>query len=424
MSKTTATPALENDPDLDLRFGEEGILRPETTQQGDVRAILLHDGDSFSLAMTLEDGRYQYDRASADGRPIAGFAATVKQFAPDATFYPTRLLHQADKIIMLGTVKDNNNVSRPGITRFNASGTPDLVFGHVTPGAPPAEATTPRFEYKQADGCVQKNDQKILIAFAYKTGVDNSSEFVSQLTRLEVDGKEDTTFGDAGSIDLKFGEGHTYAPLVQLQGDKIIVAGCHIEASRRELMLARYDMDGSLDKSFGNEGFARMDSAVDALPNWLGEHEGKLWVGGHETGTERRALLTRFDADGHPDVSFNGGQPLLTVNEHSFEGWRVGIAQDDGGIIVLGSTTATEQDEKIIKEIKRTPSPSHVIQRFTHDGKPDLSREWTEKTGYVTDAAMQTSTRLIVAVKYWLLPEPKDYPKVLGVLTGPNKSRS
>lgn len=143
MSKTTATPALENDPDLDLRFGEEGILRPETTQQGDVRAILLHDGDSFSLAMTLEDGRYQYDRASADGRPIAGFAATVKQFAPDATFYPTRLLHQADKIIMLGTVKDNNNVSRPGITRFNASGTPDLVFGHVTPGAPPAEATTP-----------------------------------------------------------------------------------------------------------------------------------------------------------------------------------------------------------------------------------------------------------------------------------------
>lgn len=91
------------------------------------------------------------------------------------------------------------------------------------------------------------------------------------IARVDRDGRLDSDFGDTGFATAAF-EGFIAslgAIAVQTDG-KIVVAGSRISVAdaafpeREEIVLARYDSEGNLDRSFGEGGVATLDTGLVA----------------------------------------------------------------------------------------------------------------------------------------------------------------
>ena len=78
------------------------------------------------------------------------------------------------------------------------------------------------------------------------------------LVRFNADGSLDQAFGNNGSVRTSFGDQTAAARAIALQVDgKIIVVGLSGAGSYSELndfTLARYNSNGTLDRSFGSAG--------------------------------------------------------------------------------------------------------------------------------------------------------------------------
>jgi uncharacterized delta-60 repeat protein len=139
----------------------------------------------------------------------------------------------------------------------------------------------------------------------------------------------------AGSIDQAFaaGQGYSLLPPSSLSGastsgaaeavqadGKVVVAGLAMGIS--ELLVARFDADGTLDSSFGTSGRAlvAMSGQVTTVQAIAIQPDGKIVVGGTLTKPNPDSILqaefaaTRLDADGTLDTSFGtGGTASLAV---------------------------------------------------------------------------------------------------------------
>jgi uncharacterized delta-60 repeat protein len=95
-------------------------------------------------------------------------------------------------------------------------------------------------------------DGKLLVA-GYASGPGNS-EFL--IARLNVNGTLDTGFGGSGVVRTPVGTGEDIANAMVLQPDgRIVLGGSAIAADgRRDFALARYTSAGVLDATFGNGG--------------------------------------------------------------------------------------------------------------------------------------------------------------------------
>src|SRR5262245_49553369 len=77
-------------------------------------------------------------------------------------------------------------------------------------------------------------------------------------------GDLDTSFGTGGKVTTDFAGSFDVAHAVTLQPDgKIVAAGEAFVSVREDFALARYNMDGSLDTSFGAGGKVTTDFAGD-----------------------------------------------------------------------------------------------------------------------------------------------------------------
>src|SRR5206468_2470288 len=96
-----------------------------------------------------------------------------------------------------------------------------------------------------------QTDGKIVVSgYALAGGQDELA-----LVRYSSDGSLDTSFGTGGKVLTYLGTSEEHATRVVIQPDgKILVAGTSSEngVSPTDLVLVRYNSDGSLDTSFGN----------------------------------------------------------------------------------------------------------------------------------------------------------------------------
>lgn len=122
------------------------------------------------------------------------------------------------------------------------------------------------------------------------------------LTRLHPDGSVDESFGRRGYAPGAFGENDR--PLVgtvlALQSDgKIIVGGSSSPFGRG--LFARYQTDGSLDRSFATNGLAEVDTQVGMLAV---DSEDRIVTAGSSGYITQ---VARFGPDGSPDSTFASG---------------------------------------------------------------------------------------------------------------------
>lgn len=368
---------------LDPSFGNGGQVRPNLLNGSARAAQLSADGslyfatwqDENALFKITPDGTLDPSFGNGEGR--------VKwHFVNGEESRPSCLLVQADhKVLLIGDTRRRDSTSRAALTRFNPSGSPDLVFGTVL---------LPVFDEKYVvmelvSGCLQ-SDAKILVTFGYKTAEGAGS----LLIRLNAtSGELDSTFGDGGVVDVKSDDLAIELRSVLVRDDeKIIVGGM----AGDQLIIGCYTRDGEIDSSFGEQGFAYCKSSAGALKmrQLIAQPGGKLVCAGRlnmYSSTKTQGMAMRFNVNGSPDTSFNGGAPVFT----------------DAGIDTAWHSLAVQADGKIVmtgNNIVLGSGPLVVISRLLPDGSPDLSfspNGWGSvgEGGFSWDVRIQSGKRII-----------------------------
>src|SRR5262249_14362900 len=129
--------------------------------------------------------------------------------------------------------------------------------------------------------------------------------------------------------------------LVQPDG-KILALGCCSRPGRRDFTLVRYHEDGSLDRSFSDQGVALAYISGEAnVTNVTLQPDGKIVVVGDsvQPDTAHDFAVVRFNANGSLDSGFGDGGRVFTDLDR--EDYAVGVAlQSDGKIVVAGNSGA------------------------------------------------------------------------------------
>ena len=142
-------------------------------------------------------------------------------------------------------------------------------------------------------------DGKIIVAGT--TGDSSSLHERGALARFDVNGRLDKTFGQGGKVTLSINSERTLFLTVAVQNGKIAVAGYVLRGFRYDIFVAQFDANGILDQTFGNGGIVLPDlPAGSALGSILIDSIGRVVVagGGNEF------LVLRYLANGSPDNSF------------------------------------------------------------------------------------------------------------------------
>ena len=171
------------------------------------------------------------------------------------------------------------------------------------------------------------------------------------LTRYNADGTLDTSFGSGGQVTTDLSGSafnHEFGQSVTVQPDgKILVAGYQsTEGLRDDLILLRYNADGTLDTSFGGgDGIVTDDFGgdADARAEEVIYEGGKILVVGKRidhgaTTPSWDVFVARYNSDGTLDTTFgSSGVTITDVTgaDQTDQGYSVGV-QSTGEILVAG----------------------------------------------------------------------------------------
>lgn len=167
------------------------------------------------------------------------------------------------------------------------------------------------------------------------------------LSRYKSKGITDNHFGDFGIVKTKFDKNATGVAVGVQPGGKIIMAGYTYDTTgsritKADIVLVRYNTDGSLDASFGTNGIVTADiKEVDVVNDMKIQPDGKIAITGYckeRTSFNTNDILTAvFSVDGVLDITFGGVGYVITEVGFLSEDYANALAiQSDGSIIVGG----------------------------------------------------------------------------------------
>ena len=166
---------------------------------------------------------------------------------------------------------------------------------------------------------------------------------ISRTVRYNIDGSLDTTFGGTGIVATNFGGICSHATAVVVQPDaKVLVVGTTTAIGDGDFALVRYNADGTPDASFGSGGQVTTDFlATDGLIDVALQADGKIVVTGRSMGPGASGddfAVSRYEADGTLDTTFGVAGIVRTDIAASSDDARGIAIQADGKILVVGQT--------------------------------------------------------------------------------------
>ncbi len=248
------------------------------------------------------------------------------------------IIQQDEKIIAGGT--SYNSLFTTGteydfaLARYNTNGSLDASFGNKG-------IVTTRVSFNNNSGgddevrsLVLQSDGKI-IAAGYSYGG-------YAMVRYNSNGTPDNTFGNAGIV-LNSVSGSDYDNAIALQSDgKIVSAGASYLNNRYVFSLIRNNPDGSLDNSFGVNGVVatQIDSSDDGINALAIQSDGKIIVGGYSENNSQNYLfaLARYNTDGSLDKTFGYNGVAVTAVGLGDDKINALAIQSDGKIIAAGAS--------------------------------------------------------------------------------------
>ena len=390
---------------LDPTFGDGGLV---STQLGESEALLIQtDGNIVSagnngvdFALTRHDTNGILDPTfGGDGIVTTDFAGGLT--SSDEAF---DLAQQADgKIIAVGSASNTTTVTDFAVARYNIDGTLDTTFsddgmqttdfGLDTDGDGIVESGA-----DVAEGVAIQPDGKIVVAGHARIPLGGGLGFDNDfaVARYNPDGTIDTTFGNNGKVTTNIGTDSDIGTDVVLQPDgKIIVVGQIDQAT--DCAIVRYNSDGSLDNTFGGSGIIVSDfSGSEGFKSVALQSDGRIVATGFTTGSNATLdfAVVRYEPDGDLDSSFgNAGLVTTDVSGGIPSGQDFGediILQNDGKILVVGRNTSnTILDLAIV----RYNTDGSLDSSFVNNGI--LSIDIHGKGDFGQDIAIQPDGKIV-----------------------------
>lgn len=330
--------------------------------------VLVKPDGSFFVLYTV-NGFAVVSHYFANGNRDGSFGNGGYSQSVDVT-EPKAALQSDGKIVIAGTVFDP--VSRRsdfGITRLTSTGFLDKSFG---------DAGYQQINFYDDDDrplaiTLQSNGRILVAGQAYDPNT-GFSDFA--IARFNTNGTLDGSFDDDGKLTTDFsGFYDQIQAIAVLPSGKIVVAGdtYNPETGRSSMATARYNSNGTLDKSFSNDGkqttgFAGTDGTANAVAV---QTDGKIVLAGtvgEDFVSTTLAGLVRYNIDGSLDHSFSG-DGKVTIDFGDTVNVATAIAIQPDGKIVIGGyaySPKTDNDDFVLARFNTTGT---LDKSFNKDGK-------------------------------------------------------
>ena len=338
--------------------------------------------EDFVLARYNEDGSQDLSFGN-NGTVITNISNN------DKGDYCYSLALQPDGKIVIGGISNISNDFNTCLLRFNSDGTPDISFDD--------DGIVTTIDHSNAQALAIQPDGKILV-----TGDGLTT------ARYNADGSVDSSWGTIGVVYTDpAGHGGASNDIGVQPDGKIVIAGFAYDtiiSTGWDILIVRYNPDGTMDNSFDNDGlvFTSLSEKWDAAFGIVIQPDGKIVVTGFtEKPDETYDFATlRYNTDGKLDSTWSDdGIDITSVVTKSDNAYDV-LLQPDGKIIVAGSAFIG------------TASDNFGIIRFNADGSKDSSfnsdgiiiTDLNHDYNDVCAIALQADGKLVVGGTYY------DYP--------------
>jgi uncharacterized delta-60 repeat protein len=206
------------------------------------------------LRVELLEGRTLLNAGALD-TSFGGTGQVLTQLANNS--FPQELAVQADlKTVVAAQEGPPGALFDLAVIRSNVDGTLDSTFG--SGGVVQVATNSIQGQYTLHNAAVAiQPDGKIVVATNAATGTPTSITSCDMLVlRFNTDGSLDGSFGQNGEADIHFSQGMTAANAIAvLPSGQIVVAGSNIDGQiGPEFVVARLTSSGALDTNFGPNG--------------------------------------------------------------------------------------------------------------------------------------------------------------------------
>jgi uncharacterized delta-60 repeat protein len=213
------------------------------------------------------------------------------------------------------------------------------------------------------------------------------------LARYNVDGSLDPSFGGDGKVTTNFSRSADFAFGVAIQTDQKIVVTGRAGGSGGRVAVARYNPNGSLDTSFSGDGKATTDFTAgdDRADSVAIQADGAIVVAGTADYFRRsaRVAVARYTTNGTPDNTFSGNGKVMTNLTSRFDGaFALAIQPGDQKIVVAG------QSRRNVGVVRYNRNGT-LDSTFSGDGQATTS--FTTGLDYADDVALDAGGKIVLA---------------------------
>ncbi len=186
------------------------------------------------------------------------------------------------------------------------------------------------------DLAIQPDGKIIVVGSA-----QNMSGAGMALARLNLDGSFDGSFGTGGKLYASLGAARGNAQAVALQTDGRIVIGGYASSPMfdEDFLVARFNSNGQFDTTFGTNGITVTDMSGgddDAALDIALQADGKIITVGYAIMQQGDFAMVRYNTNGSLDANFGSGGKVITAFGSEHSGAHGVVIQPDGKIVSVG----------------------------------------------------------------------------------------
>jgi len=291
---------------IDNSFGINGTVSMDFANKDYLADLKILDNDAIIVTgySDYSNGHYPHFKSfiikyHADGTLDNTFGINGKQIFNTSGFTAEQVLVQSDgKILIVGNTYMISPTLDIVIFRLNTDGSFDTNYGDN--GFLLLDLGSSEMSFVSG---LQQNDDLVMSYFK------PVSPFTNHLIRLNNQGTIDSTFGDNGIIN------HNDSSLIYgyvknlfiTNNDKIITVFNAYNTILREessFGVLQYHSDGTLDNTFGNNGFVHTQFDIKSSPLSIAQNtDGSIIIAGL-TEPIMELAFAKYNPDGTPDENF------------------------------------------------------------------------------------------------------------------------
>jgi len=308
-----------------------------------------NEGNGSALKFPSKDAFYYYT-TNSNGL-LARKAVSVGNNGSRAN----AIKYYKEKVVLAGYSIDDSNKSI-ALVRLNAS---TASINSETEFSTDGKVVTDFTSDDVANAIDIKDDKIIIGGRAGKKAVIVKYYFN--------DGRIDKDFNQKGFILLELGQKSEIKNLNILSDNKILVSGYTFDGVQEDLFAARFNPDGTLDSSFGNNGIKIIDFfGKNDRPNTMKVlSDGKILLAGFcDTNTNSKidAAIVKLTSNGSLDTSFSGtGKKVIDFGtQEDVINYIHTNSLDD--IIILGYKTSGNYKNSVIDSYNKNGGTASTQQ--------------------------------------------------------------